>query len=196
VRSVPAGDVPRMFGFCTIGCIARSRFRGASQAPALRVTSSAHRCGRRTYTSRSRLQSFNRCAARLAPRAERSAWSWTSTLEIRPDLENDEIADWRRRGHRDADARRGARFCPGRWALPHHRDMAPFIPRGMNAADTSAWRGIRIGCVSAPRRGAVRTSPRSWPGTTRRLRRGTNPRFRALARAHDRSSASTRPACA
>ncbi len=111
-----------------IGCIARSRFRGASQAPALRVTSSAHGCGRRTYTSRSRLRSFNRCAARLAPRAERSAWSWTSTLEIRPDLENDEIAGWRRRGHRDADARRGARFYPGRWALPHHRDMAPFIP--------------------------------------------------------------------
>src|SRR6266852_285243 len=101
-------------------------FRGASQAPALRVTSSAHGCGRRRYTSRSRLRSFNRCAARLAPRAERSAWSWTSTLEIRPDLENDEIADWRRRGHRDADARRGARFYPGRWALPHHRDMAPF----------------------------------------------------------------------
>src|SRR5712691_6821789 len=111
-----------------IGCIARSRFRGASQAPALRVTSSAHGCGRRTYTSRSRLRSFNRCAARLAPRAERSAWSWTSTLEIRPDLENNEIAGWRRRGHRDADARRGARFYPGRWALPHHRDMAPFIP--------------------------------------------------------------------
>src|SRR6266702_6830090 len=71
---------------------------------------------------------FNRCAARLASRAERSAWSWTLTLEIRPNLENDEIADWRRRGHRDADARRGARFYPGRWALPHHRDMAPFIP--------------------------------------------------------------------
>src|SRR6266702_685389 len=71
---------------------------------------------------------LHRCAARLAPRAERSAWSWTSTLEIRPDLENDEIADWRRRGHRDADARRGARCYPGRWALPHHRDMAPFIP--------------------------------------------------------------------
>src|SRR5947208_702376 len=53
-------------------------------------------------------------------------------LEIRPDLDNDEIACWRRWGHRDADARRGARFCPGRWALPHHRDtrayMAPFIP--------------------------------------------------------------------
>src|SRR5216683_4410299 len=32
------------------------------------------------------------CCARLAHRAERSAWSWTSTLEIRPDLENDEIA--------------------------------------------------------------------------------------------------------
>src|SRR6266581_4013956 len=108
---------------------------------------------------------FNRCAARLASRAERSAWSWTSTLEIRPDLENDEIAGWRRRGHRDADARRGARFYPGRWAVPHHRDMAPFIPRGMNAADTSAYRGIRIGCVSAPRLDAVRTSPRSWPGT-------------------------------
>ncbi len=66
----------------------------------------------------------------------------------------------------------------------------------MNAADTSAWRGIRIGCVSAPRRDAVRTSPRSWPGTTRRLRTGTNPRFRALARAHARSPAGTRPACA
>src|SRR5204863_10061026 len=48
--------------------------------------------------------------------------------EIRPDLENDEIADWRRRGHRDADARRGARFHTGRWVLPHPRDMAPFIP--------------------------------------------------------------------
>src|SRR5258708_2886548 len=94
----------------------------------LRVASTAQGCGRRTYTSRSRLRSFNRCAARLAPRAERSAWSWTSTLEIRPDLDNDEIAGWRRRGHRDADARRGARFYPGRWALPHHRDMAPFIP--------------------------------------------------------------------
>src|SRR5216684_7335460 len=43
---------------------------------------------------------------------------------------------------------------------------------GMNAADTSAWRGIRIGCVSEPRRDAVRTSPRSWPGTMRRLRTG------------------------
>src|SRR5712691_2653658 len=74
---------------------------------------------------RGALRSFNRCAARLAPRAERSAWSWTSTLEIRPDLENDEIAGWRRRGHRDADARRSARFYPGRWALPHHHDMAP-----------------------------------------------------------------------
>src|SRR5260370_15523590 len=67
------------------------------------------------------------CCEIGAPRRG-SAWSWTSTLEIRPDLENDEIADWRRRGHRDADARRGARFYPGRWALPHHRDMAPFIP--------------------------------------------------------------------
>ena len=51
-------------------------------------------------------------------------------LEIRPDLDHDEIAGWRRRGHREAGARRGARFCPGRWALPHHRDtrsyMAPF----------------------------------------------------------------------
>src|SRR6266581_2480441 len=117
-----------MFAYCVSAAVSRSRFRGASQAPALRVTSSAHGCGRRTCTSRSRLRSFNRCAARLAPRAERSAWSWTSTLEIRPDLENDEIAGWRRRGHRHADARRGARFCPGRWALPHHRDMAPFIP--------------------------------------------------------------------
>ncbi len=67
---------------------------------------------------------------------------------------------------------------------------------GMNAADTSAWRGIRIGCVSAPRLDAVRTSPRSWPGTMRRLRTGTNPRFRALARAHARSPAGARPACA
>ena len=31
-------------------------------------------------------------------------------LEIRPDLDHDEIAGWRRRGHRDADARRGARI--------------------------------------------------------------------------------------
>ncbi len=123
----PQGMLKNVRILC-IGCIPRSRFRGASRGAALCVTSSAQGCGRRTYTSRSRLRSFNRCAARLAPRAERSAWSWTSTLEIRPDLENDEIADWRRRGHRDADARRGARFYPGRWALPHHRDMAPFIP--------------------------------------------------------------------
>jgi len=45
-----------------------------------------------------------------------------------PCLDNDEIAGWRRRGHRDANARRGTRFCLGRWALPHHRDMAPCIP--------------------------------------------------------------------
>ncbi len=45
-----------------------------------------------------------------------------------PCLDNDEIAGWPRRGHRDANARRGAPFCPGRGALPHHRDMAPFIP--------------------------------------------------------------------
>src|SRR5207249_8889971 len=80
-----------------------------------------------------------------APRAEGSAWSWTSTLEICPDLENDEIAGWRRRGHREADARRGARILPrslGATAPPRH---GAFIPRGMNAADTSAWRGIRIG---------------------------------------------------
>ena len=31
-------------------------------------------------------------------------------LEIRPDLDYDEIAGWRRRDHRDADARRSARF--------------------------------------------------------------------------------------
>ena len=35
-----------------------------------------------------------------------------------PCLDNDEIAGWRRRGHRDANARRGARFYR-RWALPH-----------------------------------------------------------------------------
>src|SRR6266478_3986761 len=76
-------------------------FRGASQA--LRCVSRRPPKGAvEERISRSRLRSFNRCAARLAPRAERSAWSWTSTLEIRPDLENDEIADWRRRGHRDA----------------------------------------------------------------------------------------------
>src|SRR6266478_9403634 len=66
----------------------------------------------------------------------------------------------------------------------------------MNAADTSACRGIRIGCVSAPRRDAVRTSSRSWPGTMRRLRTGTNARFWGLARAHARSPAGTRQACA
>ncbi len=62
-------------------------------------------------------------------------------LDIRPDLGNDEIAGWRRRGHRDADARRGARFIPvvGRyrttatWRLSFHC--------GMNAADTLAWQG-------------------------------------------------------
>ncbi len=80
-RSVSSEDVARLFAFCT-GWLARSRLRGASQAPALSVTSSAHGCGRRTYTSRSRLRSFNRCAARdRRPRAERSAWRWTSTLD-------------------------------------------------------------------------------------------------------------------
>src|SRR5712691_9350622 len=39
---------------------------------------------------------------------------------------------------------------------------------GMNAADTSAWRGIRIGCASAPRLDAVRTSPRSCQATITR----------------------------
>src|SRR5712691_376464 len=32
--------------------------------------------------------------------------------------------------------------------------------------------GMESGGVSAPRRDAVRTSPRSWPGTMRRLRTG------------------------
>ena len=44
-------------------------------------------------------------------------------LEIRPDLDNDEIAGWRRRGHRDADARRGARILSrslGATAPPRH----------------------------------------------------------------------------
>ena len=97
-------------------------FRGASQA--LRCVSRRPPKGAvEERISRSRLRSFNRCAARLAPRAERSAWSWTSTLEIRLDLENDEIADWRRRGHRDADARRGARILSrslGASAPPRH----------------------------------------------------------------------------
>ena len=100
-RSVPSGDVARMFSRLHIKRPLPWRVARHVERP---------RCGRRTRTSRSRLRSFNRCAARLAPRAERSAWSWTSTLEIRPDLENDEIADWRRRGHRDAAARCGARI--------------------------------------------------------------------------------------
>src|SRR6266702_2931622 len=145
-----------MFAYCVSAAVSRSRFRGASQAPALRVTSSAHGWGRRTYTSRSRLRSFNRCAARLAPRAERSAWSWTSTLEIRPDLENDEIAGWRRRGHRDADARRGARFYPGRWALPHPATWRLSFHCGMKAADTSAWQGASSLRVTSSR---VRCGP-------------------------------------
>src|SRR5712691_8581528 len=44
-------------------------------------------------------------------------------LEIRPDLDNDEIAGWRRRAHRDADARRGARILSrslGASAPPRH----------------------------------------------------------------------------
>src|SRR5712691_10780041 len=32
--------------------------------------------------------------------------------------------------------------------------------------------GMESGCVSAPRRDAVRTLPRSWPGTMTRLRTG------------------------
>src|SRR6266700_5385173 len=63
-------------------------------------------------------------------------------LEIRPDLDHDEIAGWRRRGHRDADARRGARMLSrslGASATPRHSSyMAAFIPQ---------WNGIgrRIG---------------------------------------------------
>ena len=145
-----------MFAYCVSAAVSRSRFRGASQAPALRVTSSAHGCGRRILSRSLALPHhrdmapfiplWNECRRHFGlagPRAERSAWSWTSTLEIRPDLDHDEIAGWRRRGHRDADARRGARICcPGRWALAHHRDtrsyMAAFIPQ---------WNGIgrRIG---------------------------------------------------
>src|SRR5712691_7925820 len=130
-----------MFAYCVSAAVSRSRFRGASQAPALRVTSSAHGCGRRILSRSLALPHhrdmapfiplWNECRRHFGlagPRAERSSWSWASTLEIRPDLDHDEIAGWRRRGHRDADARRGARFYPGRWALPHHRDMAPFIP--------------------------------------------------------------------
>ncbi len=160
-----------------------------------------------------------RCASRRAPmgaveeRIHRGAGSGAST---------DVLRDWRpaprdRRGvgrlpsrsaliwrtTRSRTGGAGAIETPTPGAVP---DFIPVVGRyrttatwrlsfhcGMNAADTSAWRGIRIGCVSAPRRDAVRTSPRSWPGTTRRLRTGTNPRFRALARAHARSSAGTPP---
>ena len=61
------------------------------------------------------------CCEIGAPRREIGV-ELDATLEIRPDLENDEIADWRRRGHRDADARRGARFIPvvGRYRTPRH----------------------------------------------------------------------------
>src|SRR6266851_238807 len=44
-------------------------------------------------------------------------------FEIPPHLDNDEIAGWRRRGHRDADARRGARIFSrslGASAPPRH----------------------------------------------------------------------------
>src|SRR5713101_934589 len=71
---------------------------------------------------------FGRSMGGASGNAPGSGTAELTKLEIRPDLDNDEIAGWRRRGHRDADARRGARFCPGRWALAHHRDMAPFIP--------------------------------------------------------------------
>src|SRR6266704_1250683 len=117
-------------------------------------------------------------------RPSRSALIWRTT-----------IADWRRRGHRDADARRGARFYPGRWALPHPRDMAAFIPlwnecrrhlelagasvswrlsfhSGMNAAETSACRGIRILAPFIPLWNECRRDF-GLPGHPYRLRIGT-----------------------
>jgi hypothetical protein len=42
-RSTLSGDVTRMFRILHIGCKARSRFRGASQAPALRITRVSNR---------------------------------------------------------------------------------------------------------------------------------------------------------
>src|SRR5712692_6344369 len=138
-----------MFAYCVLAAYQEAAFRGALQAP--------------------------RCASRRAPMGaveehiHRGAGSGAST---------DVLRDWRpaprdRRGvgrlpsrsaliWRTTRSRTGGAgaietptpgavpgCCPGRWALAHHRDMAPFIPHGMNAADTSAWRGIRIGCVSA-----------------------------------------------
>src|SRR5712671_3474279 len=171
-------------------------FRGASQA--LRCVSRRPPKGAvEERISRSRLRSFNRCAARdwrPAPRDRRGVGRLPSRSAL----------IWRTTRSRTGGA--GAIETPTPGAVP---GFIPVVGRyrttatwrlsfhcGMNAADTSAWRGIRIGCVSAPRRDAVRTSPRSWPGAMRRLRTGTNPRFRALARAHARSPAGTRPACA
>src|SRR6266568_124941 len=71
-------------------------------------------------------------------------------LEIRPDLDHDEIAGWRRRGHRDADGQaRCLDFAPvvGRYRTPATRRL-------------SFHSGMESGCVSALRRDAVRTLPR------------------------------------
>ncbi len=50
-------------------------------------------------------------------------------LEIRPDLERNGIAGWRRIASRELDARRGARSCPARRALPDRRHRSAQGPR-------------------------------------------------------------------
>src|SRR5712692_5844264 len=66
---------------------------------------------------------FGRSMGGASGNAPGSGTAELTKLEIRPDLDNDEIAGWRRRGHRDADARRGARILSrslGASAPPRH----------------------------------------------------------------------------
>src|SRR5713226_7801304 len=150
-----------MFAYCVSAAVSRSRFRGASQAPALRVTSSAHGCGRRILSRSLALPHprdmapfiplWNECRRHFGlagPRAERSAWSWTSTLEIRPDLDHDEIAGWRRRGHRDEDRLAGPSVA-ARTLRPVLDKLEPPRPVRRQASGVRCLR--RNGGASPPR---------------------------------------------
>src|SRR6266567_6051589 len=81
----------------------------------------------------------------------------------------------------------GAIETPMPGAVP---DFIPVVGRYRTTATLApTWRhsfhsGMESGGVSAPRRDAVRTSPRSWPGYDEEAANGADPRFRALARAH------------
>src|SRR5260370_42469964 len=95
-----------------------TRFSTASVAPgrlltARRTTVSGATAPSRRVPVKDRTPPlFGRSMGGASGNAPESGTAELTKLEIRPDLDNDEIAGWRRRGHRDADARRGARFKP------------------------------------------------------------------------------------